>query len=96
MRFLALPLMLSLALGAAPARPAVAPPRLPHADPLGLAVNKDGTQAYVALPDRRAVAVVDLVELNPAFDPDGRGAAVAARLAWQVARDWFAHVPART
>jgi formiminoglutamase len=30
----------------------------------------------------------DLVELNPAFDPDGRGARVAARLAWIVARRW--------
>jgi formiminoglutamase len=39
------------------------------------------------------VAVVDLVELNPAFDPDGRGAAVAARLAWQIAREWFSFKP---
>jgi formiminoglutamase len=32
---------------------------------------------------------IDLVELNPRFDIDGRGAKVAARLAWQVAKDWL-------
>jgi formiminoglutamase len=31
---------------------------------------------------------VDLVELNPRFDVDARGARTAARLAWQVAKDW--------
>ena len=30
---------------------------------------------------------VDVVEFNPAFDPDGRAARVAARLAWLVARN---------
>jgi formiminoglutamase len=33
-------------------------------------------------------AAVDLVELNPAYDQDGRGAKVAARLAWLVAERW--------
>lgn len=31
---------------------------------------------------------VDIVELNPPHDVDGRGARVAARLAWLVARNW--------
>jgi formiminoglutamase len=31
-------------------------------------------------------AAVDVVEFNPRHDPDGRGAKVAARLAWHVAR----------
>jgi formiminoglutamase len=39
------------------------------------------------LADGRTVAT-DLVELNPTFDIDGRGARVAARLAWIVARRW--------
>lgn len=34
------------------------------------------------------VLATDLVEFNPAFDPDGRGARVAARLAWIVAHRW--------
>lgn len=34
------------------------------------------------------VAAVDIVEFNPRFDPDGRGAKVAARLAWHAARNW--------
>jgi formiminoglutamase len=34
------------------------------------------------------VAAVDIVELNPVFDTDNRGAKVAARLAWQVAAQW--------
>jgi formiminoglutamase len=41
----------------------------------------------IALGTGRVVAV-DLVELNPSLDPDGRGARAAARLAWQVATDW--------
>ena len=32
------------------------------------------------------LALADIVELNPAFDQDGRGARTAARLAWRVAR----------
>ncbi|WP_039058841.1 formimidoylglutamase [Enterobacter sp. Bisph1] len=31
---------------------------------------------------------VDLVEFNPLFDPQGAGAKVAARLAWQIAHWW--------
>ena len=56
-------------------------------------VQLEAVEAVVAhvFKNTNQVAVVDLVELNPAFDTDGRGAAVAARLAWQVARDWFAH-----
>lgn len=34
------------------------------------------------------VLAVDLVELNPWFDVDDRGGRTAARLAWQVAKDW--------
>jgi formiminoglutamase len=34
------------------------------------------------------VLAVDLVELNPRFDVDARGARTAARMAWQVAKDW--------
>jgi formiminoglutamase len=34
------------------------------------------------------VAVTDLVELNPTFDIDDRGAKVAARLAWLIAKRW--------
>lgn len=34
------------------------------------------------------VVAVDVVELNPRFDIDNRGARCAARLAWQVAREW--------
>jgi formiminoglutamase len=34
------------------------------------------------------VSTVDLVELNPRFDPDGRSARVAARLAWQIEQAW--------
>ncbi len=34
------------------------------------------------------VAAVDVVELNPQFDLDNRGTRVAARLAWQVTKDW--------
>lgn len=34
------------------------------------------------------VLAVDLVELNPRFDGDARGARTAARVAWQVAKDW--------
>jgi formiminoglutamase len=34
------------------------------------------------------VAAVDVVEFNPHHDPDGRGAKVAARLAWHAARNW--------
>jgi formiminoglutamase len=34
------------------------------------------------------VAAVDLVELNPSLDTDNRGARVAARLAWQVAKSF--------
>ncbi len=34
------------------------------------------------------VVAVDLVEFNPSLDPDGHGARVAARLAWQVAMEW--------
>jgi formiminoglutamase len=41
-----------------------------------------------AVLETRKTAAVDIVELNPSLDADGRGAKVAARLAWQVARDW--------
>ncbi|HSQ56480.1 MAG TPA: formimidoylglutamase [Gemmata sp.] len=34
------------------------------------------------------VAVTDLVELNPTYDVDGRGARTAARLAWLIAKEW--------
>lgn len=34
------------------------------------------------------VLAVDLVELNPRLDGDARGARTAARVAWQVAKDW--------
>jgi len=34
------------------------------------------------------VALTELVELNPTFDIDGRGARTAGRLAWLVARNW--------
>ena len=34
------------------------------------------------------VVVTDLVEYNPAFDIDDRGAKTAARLAWLVAKEW--------
>ena len=34
------------------------------------------------------IAAVDLVELNPRFDIDSQGARVAARLTWQVTKDW--------
>lgn len=34
------------------------------------------------------VCVTEIVELNPALDADGRGARVAAGLAWQIAKDW--------
>ena len=34
------------------------------------------------------VAITDLVELNPTFDIDGRGARTAGRLAWLVAKNW--------
>jgi formiminoglutamase len=34
------------------------------------------------------IAAVDLVELNPRFDIDGRGGRGAARLAWLAAREW--------
>lgn len=37
---------------------------------------------------RGKVEAIDLVELNPRLDTDGRGARVAAWLAWQVARHW--------
>ena len=32
------------------------------------------------------LALADIVELNPSYDPDGRGARTAARLVWQLAR----------
>ena len=35
----------------------------------------------------RQVVALDLVELNPKFDTDGRGAKVAGRLAWHIAKD---------
>jgi formiminoglutamase len=35
------------------------------------------------------LAVADVVELNPTFDPDGRGARVAAGLVWKLARRWI-------
>lgn len=34
------------------------------------------------------VVALDLVELSPRFDIDGRGARIAARLAWQATMDW--------
>ncbi|QJW93842.1 formimidoylglutamase [Frigoriglobus tundricola] len=34
------------------------------------------------------VAAIDLVELNPRFDIDSRGARVAARLVWQITKSW--------
>ena len=34
------------------------------------------------------VMAVDLVEFNPRFDIDGRGARVAARLVWQIEQHW--------
>ena len=34
------------------------------------------------------VAAMDVVEFNPRHDPDGRGAKIAARLAWHAARNW--------
>jgi formiminoglutamase len=34
------------------------------------------------------VAVTELVELNPSFDVDERGARTAARLAWLIAKEW--------
>jgi formiminoglutamase len=34
------------------------------------------------------IAAVDVVELNPGFDIDGRSARVAARLVWSVTREW--------
>jgi formiminoglutamase len=33
---------------------------------------------------------VDLVEFNPSYDKDGNAARVAARLAWQIAKNWGA------
>src|SRR5262249_54939051 len=52
----------------------------------------------VSLPDVESIihwvlqlgttAAVDLVEFNPAFDPDGRAVRVAAWLAWDVANRW--------
>ncbi|MBA4063454.1 MAG: formimidoylglutamase [Isosphaera sp.] len=36
----------------------------------------------------RKVAALDVVELNPALDPDGNGGRVAARLAWTAALTW--------
>jgi formiminoglutamase len=35
----------------------------------------------------RKAAAIDLVELNPKFDIDGRGAKVAGRLAWHITKD---------
>jgi formiminoglutamase len=37
---------------------------------------------------RKKIAVVDLVELNPALDSTGISARVAARLAWRIANEW--------
>lgn len=34
------------------------------------------------------VALIDLVELNPSFDIDSRGARIAARLVWLIAKSW--------
>lgn len=36
----------------------------------------------------RKIVAVDLVEYNPSLDTDSRGGRVAARLVWQVAKDW--------
>jgi formiminoglutamase len=40
---------------------------------------------------RVGVGVVDLVELNPALDVEGRSARVAAQLIWEIARLWPPH-----
>jgi formiminoglutamase len=55
----------------------------------GKGVSLDAVELLLtfALNTHKVVAV-DLVEFNPSLDTDGRGARVAARLAWQVARDW--------
>jgi formiminoglutamase len=57
--------------------------------PAGRGVSLDAVELLLtsALNTHKVVAV-DLVEFNPSLDTDGRGVRVAARLAWQVARDW--------
>jgi formiminoglutamase len=62
--------------------PAVSAPAA-HGVPLHI------VEALIAavLRGNHAVAI-DIVELNPTLDSDGRGAQVAARLIWTIARDW--------
>ena len=54
--------------------------------PAGRGVSLESVETIVeAVLKTRQLAAVDIVELNPSFDIDGRGARVAARLAWQIA-----------
>jgi formiminoglutamase len=57
--------------------------------PAARGVPLEAVEAIVAavLPTGK-VCVTDVVELNPAVDPDGRGAQTAARLVWQIAKNW--------
>jgi len=55
----------------------------------GIALESVESLIACVLLARKALAI-DLVELNPQFDIDGRGARVAGRLAWQIAKDWLA------
>lgn len=57
--------------------------------PAGRGVSLEAIEAVIAAVLKVGkLAAVDVVELNPTFDVDSRGARVAARLVWQIARDW--------
>lgn len=55
--------------------------------PAGRGVLLERIETLIALVRATGkLALADLVELNPAYDADGRGARTAARLVWQLAR----------
>jgi formiminoglutamase len=57
--------------------------------PAARGVPHDSVEAIVEFTlKHKNVVAVDLVELCPALDPGGNSARVAARLAWQVAKNW--------
>lgn len=57
--------------------------------PAALGVPLESVEAIIAaVLETRKVAAVDVVEFNPSLDTNGCAARVAARVVWQVARNW--------
>jgi formiminoglutamase len=57
--------------------------------PAGRGVSQELIESVISsVLDTGRVVAADLVEFNPSLDADGRGARVAARLAWQIATEW--------